>query len=772
MTGLLSAGRIATAVLTVGLLLAVEVPRTEGRRPSAQCGEGESVEQCARREQRQGEAAQAAARVRATYQQVLKREPTQDELSFHVGLRGPWSVWAGTDGAFRGSVRLFDRADKQYPRHGRIVFKGWAEIPQWMPDEVWLKRHAEALARGALDESSLRGQLRDLTVTWAIQRAFEAELKSQGSLGLFLLDPGSRTWKLARGEADRGTVQGISGLATWLKTHPQGRQDVADLSRLEREAAAAALEASFAAEVTRWPALASYLRDDRWPPLKAALADLRAGQEGGGPGGIRRWLARQEVRERYWQTHAVGSRVATLERDAVLAGLQGAFDRELRLFPGLMSYLLDPSQPPYRTALVDLRAGREGGGAAGIAAYLRKPEVRDHYWSALGIAQQYALQEREAAREALAAAFASEVRSRPELLSYLVDEGQPPHRTALVDLRAGREGGGAEGIAAYLRKPEVRNYYWNTLGIARKTVELAGRETAQAVLQNARQTRGQGVVLLGAASNKCVRPTGSASGAALQLVECTGQPEQRFELIDGALKSQGKCVDAQGGQGRNGDAIVLWDCTGGANQRWATDGDGHLKGVNGRCLDVEKESMAAGAKLVLWDCRWPAARHQQWLVGRRLGFAYAFFRPNMPLVAGHVGWGYQQADGTFRAGAVDGTGMAPYIASQDDRGYHWSEKFLTEEAMRDYFRRWGAGTKDAQYTEVKRIAVLDPDYEAARAKADSFVGSGYSVVIKNCMDETNAVIQAYGATGVPWPQTNWFPHFWFTNMASTAHHWL
>ena len=52
------------------------------------------------------------------------------------------------------------------------------------------------------------------------------------------------------------------------------------------------------------------------------------------------------------------------------------------------------------------------------------------------------------------------------------------------------------------------------------------------------------------------------------------------------------------------------------------------------------------------------------------------------------------------------------------------------------------------------------------------MGSGYSVVIKNCMDETNAVIQAFGAKGVPWPQTNWFPYFWFTNMASTAHHWL
>ncbi|MBI2524734.1 MAG: ricin-type beta-trefoil lectin domain protein [Candidatus Rokubacteria bacterium] len=771
MTGLLSAARIAAAVLTVGVLLA-EVPRPEAGRPSRQCREGESVEQCARRERLQGKATQAAARVRTTYRQVLNREPTQDEINFHVGLGGPWSIGAGTDGAVRASVQLFDRVDKRYPRHGRIVFKGWAEIPQWLPDDVWVKRHAEAMARGELDESSLRAQLRDRTVTWAIQRAFEAELKSQGSLGPFLLDPGSRTWKLARGQVDRGTVQGINGLATWLKTHPQVRQDVADLPRLEREAAAAALEASFAAEVTRWPALASYLREDRRPPLKAALADLRAGQEGGGPDGIRRWLARQEVRARYWQTHGVGSRVATLERDAVVTGLQGAFDREVRLFPGLMGYLLDPSQPPYRTALVDLRAGREGGGAAGIAAYLRKPGVRDYYWSALGIVQQYALQEREAVREALTAAFASEVRSRPALVAYLVDEGQPPYRTALVDLRAGREGGGAEGIATYLGKPGVRQYYWNTLGIGRKAVELAARETAQAVLQGARETLGQGVVLLGAASNKCVRPMGSTSGAALQLVECTGQADQRFELVDGALKFQGKCVDARGGQGRNGDAILLWDCTGGANQRWAADGDGRIKGINGRCLDVEKENMAAGARLVLWDCKWPAARHQQWFVGRRLGFAYAFFRPNMPLVAGHVGWGYQQADGSFRAGAVDGTGIAPYIASQDDRGYHWIEKFPTEKAMTDYFRRWGEGTKDAQYTEVKRIAVLDPDYEGARAKADSFVGSGYIVVIKNCMDETNAVIQAYGAKGMPWPQTNWFPYFWFTNMASTAHHRL
>ena len=769
-------GGLILALVTAAVL-AVEVPRPEAGRPAMKCLEGESAEQCARRHQASAETERAMQRVRATYQQVLGRSPAQEEVDVHLRMQGPWSVWGADEAMFRAAVRLLDRADRQYPRHGRIVVKGWAEIPQWLPDDNWLRRHAELLGRGALNDSSLRTELADRTATWAIERAFEAEIRAQPALRPFLLEPSGRVWTLARKQVDQGTAPGINGLVKWLQAEPQVRKEVAELPRLERDAAVAALEAAFMNEVRQWPALGAYLRNERGQPLKQALADLRAGHEGGGPGGIRRWLARPEVRERYWGAHQIGSRVASLEREAVVFALRDAFERELGLFPELLGYLTSPAQPPFRTALVDLRAGREGGGAAGLAAYLKKPGVRDYYWTALGIARQYAVEEREAARRALAEAFARELRSQPDLMAYLGDESQPPLRTALVDLRAGREGGGAAGIAAYLGKPGVRDYYWTALGIAQASMRLTARDVARDVVQAARKRYGEAVVLLSALSNKCVSPVGAADGAPLQLVECTGYADQRFVWAeDRTLRLHGKCVEASGGQGRDGDAIVLRDCRGGANQQWGQDADGHIKGIHGRCLDVEKESVAAGARLVLWQCKRPVARNQQWLVGRQLGFAYVFFRPNMPVIAGHVGWGYQQADGKYRAGAVDGTGFWPYIPGKndptDERGYHWIKTFDTESAMKEQFRRWGEGTKDAQYTEVRRIAVINPNYDAARAKADAFVGSGYLVLVKNCMDETNAVVQAYGAKGLPWPQTNWFPYVWFGNMASTAHHRL
>lgn len=271
-------------------------------------------------------------------------------------------------------------------------------------------------------------------------------------------------------------------------------------------------------------------------------------------------------------------------------------------------------------------------------------------------------------------------------------------------------------------------------------------------------------------SNKCIDAEGGiGQGARLITYDCHGGSNQRFTLSGGRLMLGGLCVDASGGYGRNGDDIVLWTCHGGANQRWSLrkprrDMGYQIVGINGRCIDIYRAQSHNGAPLKLWDCN--GGRNQTWASGSRLGWGYVFMRPNMPVAAGHAGWGFHLGNGRFVAGAVDGTGLTPYIRPEDDKTYHWVKEFASEEAMKNEFKHWGNGMQHAQYTHYKRIAVLNPNVAAARRKAESYKNSGYAVLMKNCMDETYHTLIAYGVASsiLPWPSTNWMPNTWFWNI--------
>ncbi|MEU4623312.1 ricin-type beta-trefoil lectin domain protein [Actinoplanes sp. NPDC023801] len=72
-------------------------------------------------------------------------------------------------------------------------------------------------------------------------------------------------------------------------------------------------------------------------------------------------------------------------------------------------------------------------------------------------------------------------------------------------------------------------------------------------------------------------------------------------------ESAGRCLDAPNGATANGTQPVIWDCNGGANQRWTVNGQSLQ--VLGKCLDVPAGA-AAGTRVRLWDCTGTAA--QQW----------------------------------------------------------------------------------------------------------------------------------------------------------------
>lgn len=72
-----------------------------------------------------------------------------------------------------------------------------------------------------------------------------------------------------------------------------------DNSRSEREATARrALDAVFEHEETD-PQLRAYLGDRGKPPLRRALADLRARRDGGGYRGLVAWLTRPDIRQHF-----------------------------------------------------------------------------------------------------------------------------------------------------------------------------------------------------------------------------------------------------------------------------------------------------------------------------------------------------------------------------------------------------------------------------------------------------------------------------------------
>ncbi|MFD0818804.1 family 16 glycosylhydrolase [Micromonospora zhanjiangensis] len=76
------------------------------------------------------------------------------------------------------------------------------------------------------------------------------------------------------------------------------------------------------------------------------------------------------------------------------------------------------------------------------------------------------------------------------------------------------------------------------------------------------------------AMGKCMDPAwaGTANGTEVNLVTCNGNPVQRFTLNgagDLVNLSANRCVDVRDAVAGNGGKLQLWDCTGGANQKWS-----------------------------------------------------------------------------------------------------------------------------------------------------------------------------------------------------------
>lgn len=111
----------------------------------------------------------------------------------------------------------------------------------------------------------------------------------------------------------------------------------------------------------------------------------------------------------------------------------------------------------------------------------------------------------------------------------------------------------------------------------------------------------------------CVDDSGASTtnGNPVIVYTCSGSANQQWGVeSDGTLRTLGKCLDITGGSSTDGTKIELWTCDGGANQVWQPQSNGELVNPqSGKCLD-DAGAGGAGTQLILYTCS--DAANQQW----------------------------------------------------------------------------------------------------------------------------------------------------------------
>ncbi|MET7704667.1 ricin-type beta-trefoil lectin domain protein [Micromonospora sp. NPDC005413] len=118
-------------------------------------------------------------------------------------------------------------------------------------------------------------------------------------------------------------------------------------------------------------------------------------------------------------------------------------------------------------------------------------------------------------------------------------------------------------------------------------------------------------------AGKCIDVPNSngADGQYLQLWTCNGTNAQRWTFAgDGTVRALGLCMDVAGGSTANGAVIQLANCSGNPAQQFVLSGAGDLVNPQAnKCVDVQDWNSADGARLLLWECHGGA--NQKWRRG-------------------------------------------------------------------------------------------------------------------------------------------------------------
>jgi alpha-galactosidase len=115
-----------------------------------------------------------------------------------------------------------------------------------------------------------------------------------------------------------------------------------------------------------------------------------------------------------------------------------------------------------------------------------------------------------------------------------------------------------------------------------------------------------------AASGRCldIPQSNTANGTQPIIWDCNGGANQRWTIGGQTLQVLGKCLDAPLGA-TAGVKAQIWDCNGGTNQRWTLNSNGTISGQpSGLCLDVNGNATTNGTLIILWTCT--GAANQRW----------------------------------------------------------------------------------------------------------------------------------------------------------------
>ncbi len=117
--------------------------------------------------------------------------------------------------------------------------------------------------------------------------------------------------------------------------------------------------------------------------------------------------------------------------------------------------------------------------------------------------------------------------------------------------------------------------------------------------------------------NKCIDvPHGNfTDGQRLIVWNCTGGTNQKWEFVNGTVRTQNnKCMDVAGGSRDNGAAIQLATCNGNPAQQFVLNGAGDLVNPQAdKCVDIAGWNPNNDAVLHLWQCSGGA--NQKWRRG-------------------------------------------------------------------------------------------------------------------------------------------------------------
>ena len=123
---------------------------------------------------------------------------------------------------------------------------------------------------------------------------------------------------------------------------------------------------------------------------------------------------------------------------------------------------------------------------------------------------------------------------------------------------------------------------------------------------------GGGSTLVSGASGRCLDVPGgtTANGTQPVIWDCNGGANQRWTFSGSSIQALGKCLDAPL-NATAGAKAQIWDCNGGTNQQWTLASDGTVRGTqSGLCLDVDHNLTANGTVVLLWTCS--GAANQRW----------------------------------------------------------------------------------------------------------------------------------------------------------------